>query len=153
MAENYKVGENYYLPVKVYEIMDGAYAYPIRFEFGKGNGCNTNAIENEPNLLLTASEIAANFHYRKNIEKEERLAALEKENTDLKEQVKLLKAEAKDWRSKYMGAKANRDDYKRAADHLKAECDRTNNELALMKVINFTLAEKIEDLKGGKLSE
>lgn len=70
MAENYEVGKSYYLPVKVFEVMDDTYTYPARIEFENGNGCmdGRGAIKNEPNLLLTAEEIYANRQMADKIE-------------------------------------------------------------------------------------
>ena len=61
MAKEYKAGDRYYLPVCVNEI-DSGYLYPVRIVFNNGDGNNEghNAIKNEPDLLLTATEIAEN---------------------------------------------------------------------------------------------
>ena len=89
MAENYEVGRTYYLPVKVYEVMDDTYTYPVRFEFEKGNGTTTaNAIKNNPNLLLTADDIATTI----NTERAEIMESLGKQNLELSKQNEELSA-------------------------------------------------------------
>ena len=96
MAKEYRVGERYYLPVRVREIMDNTYTYPVRFEFENGNGCmdGMNAIKSDPNLLLNAEEVAENLdriarstleEYSKNAET--RIKELEAERDALKAQL------------------------------------------------------------------
>ena len=96
MAKEYRVGERYYLPVRVREIMDDTYTYPVRFEFENGNGCmdGMNAIKSDPNLLLNAEEVAENLdriarsileEYSKNAET--RIKELETERDVLKAQL------------------------------------------------------------------
>ena len=59
MAENYEVGRTYYLPVRVYDVMDSTYTYPVRIEFEIGNGCmdGKGAVKSDPGLLFTAYEV------------------------------------------------------------------------------------------------
>lgn len=86
MAEKYEVGEKYYLPVTISSINPG-YQYPIELVFDDCDGRDTTdtaRIADEPDLLLTASEIAANFRCKVNREKEEHFKELERENQELK---------------------------------------------------------------------
>jgi len=55
MAKNYEVGEKYYLPVKVYEVVNTNYGVKISFEDGAGE--DTTRICDMPDVLLTAEEI------------------------------------------------------------------------------------------------
>jgi predicted RNase H-like nuclease (RuvC/YqgF family) len=84
MAKNYEVGEKYYLPVKVYEVVNTNYGVKISFEDGAGE--DTTRICDMPDVLLTASEIAAKVRYRRNVEQENRFEELERENQELKEE-------------------------------------------------------------------
>lgn len=59
------------------------------------------------------------------------------------------KGNVEHWRKKYMSMKKSRNEYKRAADHLKEERDRADDELALTRIMNMALAEKIERLQNG----
>ena len=141
MAKEYKVGERYYLPVRVMEIMDDTYAYPVRIEFENGNGCmdGMNAIKSDPSLLLTAYEVYA---CQVTALKDE-IATLKSENERLSSE----KGQVKHWRGMYTHMKARCDEYKKAADHLKEERDRADDELALTRIMNVALAEKIERLQ------
>jgi septal ring factor EnvC (AmiA/AmiB activator) len=84
MAKNYELGKDYYLPVTVHK--DGSeddVKFPIGIKYNDGNKEMTDYIMDAPGLLLTASEVASKFRYRRNIEQEERLEELEKENREL----------------------------------------------------------------------
>ena len=76
-------------------------------------------------------------------------AALTKQNRELEERLSNGKDDVEHWRTKYMNMKASRNEYKRAADHLKEERDRADDELALTKIMNVALAEKIERMQNG----
>lgn len=82
MAKEYKVGEKYYLPVTVEEVVNTNHGVKIGFEDGAGK--DTTRICDEPDILLTEYEIASKVRYRRNIEQENRLAELEAENDLLK---------------------------------------------------------------------
>ena len=91
MAKEYKVGERYYLPVTVQSILDGGYKYPVGIEFVDSDGYDTTeetAIGNEPNLLLTAGEIATDI----NTERAEVMETLAKQNLELSKQNEELSA-------------------------------------------------------------
>ena len=76
-------------------------------------------------------------------------AVLAKEKSELEERLSSGKGDVEHWRQKYMNMKMSRNEYKRAADHLKEERDRAEDELALTKIMNMALAEKIERLQNG----
>ena len=76
-------------------------------------------------------------------------AVLTKTNSELEEKLSSGNADVEYWRKKYMSMKMSRNEYKRAADHLKEERDRADDELALTRIMNVALAEKIERLKNG----
>ena len=57
MAENYKEGDKYYLPVVVDEI-DEAADYALNLRFIDGRSGDYVRVMDKPNLLLTADEIA-----------------------------------------------------------------------------------------------
>lgn len=74
-------------------------------------------------------------------------AVLTKTNSELEEKLSNGKGDVEYWRTKYMNMKKSRNEYKRAADHLKVERDRADDELALTRIMNMALAEKIERLQ------
>ena len=90
MAKEYKVGERYYLPVTVKSICPG-YKYPIDLEFIDSNYGDTEdsiAIADEPDLLLTAEDIATVI----NTENEDALAELKSRNAELEALLKEVMA-------------------------------------------------------------
>ena len=76
-------------------------------------------------------------------------AVLAKEKSELEERLSSGNGDVEHWRTKYMNMKMSRNEYKRAADRLKEERDRADDELALTKIMNMALAEKIERLQNG----
>lgn len=76
-------------------------------------------------------------------------AVLTKTNSELEERLSNKDSDTEHWRKKYMSMKMSRNEYKRAADHLKEERDRADDELALTRIMNVALAEKIERLQNG----
>ncbi len=82
-----------------------------------------------------------------NLELEDKNALLARKNRELEERLSNGKGDTEHWRKKYMSMKMSRNEYKRAADYLKAERDRAEDELALTKIMNVALAEKIERLQ------
>jgi len=97
MAKYYELGKDYYLPVTVHK--DGSeddVKYPIGIKYNDGNKEMTDYIMDKPDLLLTASEIASKFRYRRNIEQEERFEKLERENQELKNENSKLTANVDD---------------------------------------------------------
>lgn len=76
-------------------------------------------------------------------------AVLTKTNSELEERLSSKDSDTEHWRKKYMSMKMSRNEYKRAADHLKEERDRADDELALTRIMNMALAEKIERLQNG----
>lgn len=112
MAKNYELGRDYYLPVTVHK--DGSeddVKFPIGIKYNDGNKEMTDYIQDKPGLLLTASEIASKFRYRRNIEQEERLEELEKENRELKNENGKLTAKVDDLEADLQNAKAAIDHY------------------------------------------
>ena len=57
MAENYKEGDKYYLPVLVDKI-DTDFEFPVKLWFNDGDTGDNADIKDNPNLLLAADEIA-----------------------------------------------------------------------------------------------
>jgi chromosome segregation ATPase len=74
-------------------------------------------------------------------------AALTKNNRELEESLSTKKGEVKHWRGMYMHMKERCNEYKRAADNLMVERDRADDELALTRIMNTALAEKIERMQ------
>lgn len=112
MAKNYELGRDYYLPVTVHK--DGSEddaKFPIGIKYNDGNKEMTDYIMDAPGLLLTASEIASKFRYRRNIEQEERFEKLEKENRELKEENGKLTAKVDELEAELQNAKAAIDNY------------------------------------------
>ena len=90
MAKEYKVGERYYLPVIIKSICPG-YKYPVGIEFVDSDGYDTTketTVGNEPDLLLTADEIATTI----NTERAEIMESLGKQNLELSKQNEELSA-------------------------------------------------------------
>lgn len=84
-----------------------------------------------------------------NLELEDKNAMLARKNDELEEKLSSGKGDVEYWRTKYMNMKKSRNEYKRAADHLKEERDLADDELALTRIMNMALAEKIERLQNG----
>lgn len=82
-----------------------------------------------------------------NLELEDKNALLSRKNRELEETLSNWDGNVGHWRTKYMNMKKSRNEYKRAADHLKEERDRADDELALTRIMNMALAEKIERLQ------
>jgi chromosome segregation ATPase len=74
-------------------------------------------------------------------------AALTKNNRELEENLSNKKGEVKHWRGMYIHMKERCNEYKRAADNLMVERDRADDELALTRIMNTALAEKIERMQ------
>lgn len=87
MAKNYEKGDKYYLPVVVDEIVYGD-NYPVKLTFLDGGGGDSVGIADEPNLLLTADEIATDI----NTERAEIMESLGKQNLELSKQNEELSA-------------------------------------------------------------
>jgi len=76
-------------------------------------------------------------------------AALTKQNRELEEKLSNGKGDVEYWRKKYMGMKATCNEYKRFVSNVEAERDYAEKELALTRIMNVALAEKIERLQNG----
>ena len=76
-------------------------------------------------------------------------AALTKQNRELEEKLSNGKGDVEHWRKKYMGMKATCNEHKRFVSNVEAERDYAEKELALTKIMNIALAEKIERLQNG----
>ena len=128
MAEIYEVGKDYYLPVSVIEIMDSTYTYPVRIEFENGNGCmdGRNAIKGNPNLLLTAEEIAGLFKTKAD--------AMTVTADSLQEENKKLKHEFKDAEGAY--------------DVVEETSIKRKKRITTMEEVIVALVEKIRRLEG-----
>lgn len=84
MAKNYKVGENYYLPVRVSDVVNAF----IKLAYLDGVNNDHLMINDMPNLLLTADEIATDI----NTERAEVMETLGKQNLELSKQNEELSA-------------------------------------------------------------
>ena len=123
MAKEYEVGEKYYLPVGVKEI-DSGYLYSVRIVFNNGDGNNEghNAIKNEPDLLMTAGEVArANGLY---ISLCDEVVA---ENRELKAKVASLKEDNDRLTAWYKEANKTASEAAEANDDLKAKIAKLRN--------------------------
>ncbi len=90
MAKEYKVGERYYLPVTVSSIAPG-YQYPIELMFvdcDERDTTDTVRIADEPELLLTAEDIAMVI----NTERDDALEELKSRNAELEALLKEVTA-------------------------------------------------------------
>ena len=76
-------------------------------------------------------------------------AALTKQNRELEGKLSNGKGDVEHWRKKYMGMKATCNEYKRFVSNVEAERDYAEKELALTRIMNVALAEKIERLQNG----
>lgn len=169
MAKEYRVGERYYLPVRVREIMDDTYTYPVRIEFENGNGCmdGMNAIKGNPDLLLNAEEVAGPLKTKADA-MTVTADSLQKENEELKAKIAELTAwyeeanktaseaaEANDeLKTQIAELKAERDKFaktaKDKADLANKACDERNDvqgDLETAKAIVNHLQEENKDLK------
>ena len=108
-----------------------------------------NALLEDAQSKVGQLESALSAQNDANLELEDKNALQARENRELVERVSTKKGEVKHWRGMYMHMKARCDEYKRAADNLKAERDRADDELALTKIVNVALAEKIERMQNG----
>ena len=91
MAKEYKVGEKYYLPVTVKDSIGTNYKYPIALEFVDCEGYDTTdtiCIADEPDLLLTAEDIAMVI----NTERDDALEELKSRNAELEALLKEVMA-------------------------------------------------------------
>ena len=106
MAKYYELGKDYYMPVTVHK--DGSEddcKFPIGIKYNDGDKEMTDYIQDKPGLLLTTSEIAAKVRYRRNVEQENRLEELERENRELKDENGKLTAKVNDLEIELKGAK------------------------------------------------
>ena len=106
MAKYYELGKDYYMPVTVHK--DGSEddcKFPIGIKYNDGDKEMTDYIQDKPGLLLTTSEIAAKVRYRRNVEQENRLEELERENQELKNENSKLTAKVNDLEIELKGAK------------------------------------------------
>jgi chromosome segregation ATPase len=156
MAETYKVGERYYVPVRVTKVEKASEGdrYPITASFlytKKKTAFNTFA--NEPDLLLTAEEVAGLLKTKADV-MEVVSDSLQEENEELKAENEKLKAESERLNAWYMEANRTASEATEANDELKAkiaEIRTRNAELeAILKEVTATRDEAIkqnDDLK------
>jgi chromosome segregation ATPase len=159
MVKEYAVGEKYYLPVRVREIMDDTYTYPVRIGFENGNGCmdGKNAVKGIPGILLTAEDIATAI----NTENEDALAELKSRNAELEALLKEVMAtrdeairQNDELIAENSKLKSDCNDWKDTADdrivdvqNLTAERDNLKADLTTQKEVNEELKTKIADLR------
>lgn len=142
MAKNYKVGENYYLPVTVYvDKSDDGGDFPIGIKYNDGKVEIRDYIQDTPGLLLTAEEVVkANGLYTspcdERYDAQVDLVTARAAIDHLQEENKKLKQELKD-------AEAS---YNVVAD---TSLERKNR-VATMEEVIVALVEKIRRLKGGE---
>lgn len=122
MAENYEVGKTYYMPVRVYGVMDSTYTYPVRIEFEIGNGCmdGKGAVKSDPGLLFTAYEV-----YLCNVTAlKEEITTLKSENARLSKQNEELGTKADDLEAELQNAKAAIDRWREIENHNTSYIDK-----------------------------
>ena len=122
MAKEYVEGEKYYLPVLVSDAVDKD--YPVKLEYLDGGNNGYLTIRDKPDLLLTAEEIAANVHYRRNRERDNRLEELERENQELKNENGKLTAKVDDLEADLQNAKATIDRWREIENHNTSYIDK-----------------------------
>ena len=108
-----------------------------------------NALLKDAQAKASQFEGALSMQNNANLELEDKNALLARKNRELEERLSNKKGEVKHWRGMYMHMKTRRDEYEKAADNLKAERDRAEDELALTRIMNIALAEKIERMQNG----
>lgn len=171
MAKEYKVGENYYLPVSVSHVYDGDHSYPISIVFNNGVSTSTTIIADEPDLLLTAEEIISNILLDNNnfmtfpsktlvVSEEEtriktlteKVATLTDERDGARKQADIFQEE----NNKLKRELAERDELlSDAADHIKTLEEAADRSIFFEKIANQqevidALVEKIRRLEGGE---
>lgn len=142
MAEKYKIGDRYYLPVVVSDVVNTF----IRMTYLDGVNNNPLMINDRPDLLLTAEEVAGSLKTKADV-MEVVSDSFQEENEKLKTKVERLTT----W---YEEANKTASEATEANDELKAkiaELRTRNAELeALLKEVTATRDEAIkqnEDLK------
>ena len=155
MAKEFKVGDMYYLPVRVREIMDDTYTYPVRFEFENGNGCmdGRNAVKSNPNLLLTTEEIAGPFKTKADA-MTVTADSLHKENDELRAKLAEFKETVGKQSDKLRELQARIVELNEVNSSLGENRDALNNEAAVhmtsihnLQVAVEVLAEKIFEMR------
>jgi chromosome segregation ATPase len=156
MAETYKVGERYYVPVRVTKVEKASEGdrYPITASFlytKKKTAFNTFA--NEPGILLTADEVAGSLKTKADV-MEVVSDSLQEENEELRAENERLKADRDEWKkvaannaSFHRDACNERDELKSANDDLKAMVNDLKDRLARFEKKNENQAEKIKGLE------
>jgi len=84
-----------------------------------------------------------------NLELEDKNALQARKVRELEEKLSNGKGDVEHWRKKYMGMKATCNEHKRFVSNVEAERDYAEKELALTKIMNIALAEKIERMQNG----
>ena len=120
MAKKYTVGDRYYLPVTVSDVVNTF----IKLAYLDGVNNDSLMINDMPDLLLTAEEIAANVHYRRNRERDNRLEELERENQELKNENGKLTAKVDDLEAGLQNAKAAIDRWREIENHNTSYIDK-----------------------------
>jgi len=84
-----------------------------------------------------------------NLELEDKNALQARKVRELEGKLSNGKGDVEHWRKKYMSMKATCNEYKRFVSNVEAERDYAEKELALTRIMNVALAEKIERLQNG----
>jgi chromosome segregation ATPase len=163
MAENYKVGERYYVPVMVTKVEKASEGdrYPITASFlftKKKTAFNTFA--NEPDLLLTAEEVAgllktkadvmtvtADSLQKENEKLEAELTELEKKNLELENENGKLTAKVNNLQTDCEQYRQSNVALRRTVDALTASEDKNTHRAMLMDSLIEILLEKIEEMR------
>lgn len=153
MTKEYEVGERYYLPVTVKSICPG-YQYPIELRFIDSNLCDTDdttSIADEPDLLLTAEDIATVINTERDEALEElkaKVAKLEAENASLKESLHEASEEnlANDEALAQMSVK--KAELKDENEKLKAELEQERKRTQVWKDSSEEHRQRAEELEG-----
>jgi hypothetical protein len=156
MAETYKVGERYYVPVRVTKVEKASEGdrYPITASFlytKKKTAFNTFA--NEPDLLLTAEEVAGLLKTKADA-MTVTADSLQEENEELRAKLVEFKEANGKQTAEILGLKARLAQLTDANDSIGKNRDALNNEAAVhmtsihnLQVAVEVLAEKIFEMR------
>ena len=148
MAENYEVGKTYYLPVRVYDVMDSTYTYPVRIEFEIGTGCmdGKGAVKSDPGLLFTAYEV-----YLCNVTAlKEEIATLKSENERLSKQNEELGVKVDDLETELENARSVNEFAVKTEQTSKKIIEEQRGLIKKYSMVIDILLDKITALKKGE---
>ena len=140
MAKEYKVGERYYLPVLVSDVVNTF----IRLAYLDGVNNDHLMVNDRPDILLTAYEISSKFRRAK---EDERIAELEKKNLELENENGKLTAKVNNLEAECEQYRQTNVSLSRTVNLLTASEDRNTHRAMLMDSLMMILLEKIEEMR------